>query len=100
MTTVTQPADKLDFKRILPIIVIVFVDLLGFSIIIPLLPLYAARFSATPLTIGLLQASYPLMQFLGAPILGRLSDRYGRKPVLVISQLGIAGWWCWEFLYW
>lgn len=92
MTSLTQPADKLDFKRILPIIVIVFVDLLGLSIIIPLLPLYAARFNATPLVIGLLQAAYPLMQFLGAPILGRLSDRYGRKPVLVASQLGtLAG---------
>src|SRR5512144_653460 len=88
MTTVTQPAEKLDFKRILPIITIVFVDLLGLSIIIPLMPLYAARFSATPLVIGLLQATYPLMQFIGAPILGRLSDRYGRKPVLVISQIG------------
>jgi len=93
MTTVTsRPAEKLDFKRILPIIVIVFVDLLGLSIIIPLLPLYAARFSATPLVIGLLQATYPLMQFLGAPILGRLSDKYGRRPILVISQLGtLAG---------
>ena len=48
-TAVSQRADKLDFKRILPIITIVFVDLLGLSIIIPLLPLYAARFSATPL---------------------------------------------------
>src|SRR5512133_1285840 len=92
MTTLSQPADKLDFKRILPLIVIVFVDLLGLSIIIPLLPLYAARFSATPLVIGVLQATYPMMQFLGAPILGRLSDRYGRKPILVISQFGtLAG---------
>ena len=93
MTDVTsQSADRMDFRRILPIIVIVFVDLLGLSIIIPLLPLYAARFSATPLVIGVLQATYPLMQFLGAPILGRLSDRYGRKPILVISQLGtLAG---------
>jgi DHA1 family tetracycline resistance protein-like MFS transporter len=85
-------SEKLDFKRILPILVIVFVDLLGLSIIIPLLPLYAARYSATPLVIGILQATYPLMQFLGAPILGRLSDRFGRKPVLVVSQFGtLAG---------
>jgi len=92
MTSPDQPAEKLDFKRILPIIVIVFVDLLGLSIIIPLLPLYAARFSATPLVIGVLQATYPLMQFLGAPILGRLSDRFGRKPILVVSQIGtLAG---------
>lgn len=88
MTASEQPSEKLDFKRILPIIVIVFVDLLGLSIIIPLLPLYAARFSATPLVIGILQATYPLMQFLGAPLLGRLSDRFGRKPVLIVSQIG------------
>src|SRR5512147_2801614 len=92
MTTSSQPTEKLDFKRILPILVIVFVDLLGLSIIIPLLPLYAARFSATPLVVGILQATYPLMQFVGAPILGRFSDRLGRKPILVVSQLGtLAG---------
>lgn len=92
MTTETAPAEKLDFKRILPILVIVLVDLMGLSIIIPLLPLYAARFGSSPLIIGILQATYPLMQFLGAPILGRLSDRFGRKPVLVMSQIGtLAG---------
>ena len=82
------PAEKLDFKRILPIFVIVLIDLLGLTIIIPLMSLYAASFSATPLVIGLLGASYPIFQFIGAPILGRLSDRYGRRPVLLISQLG------------
>ncbi|MBN8581580.1 MAG: MFS transporter [Anaerolineae bacterium] len=86
--TPTPPEDKLDFKRILPILVIVLVDLMGLSIIIPLLPLYAARFGAEPIMIGILQAAYPLMQFLGAPILGRLSDRFGRKPVLIASQIG------------
>ena len=92
MTTHEQAAEKLDFKRILPILVIVLVDLIGLSIIIPLLPLFAARFGATPLVVGILQATYPLMQFVGAPILGRLSDRFGRKPVLVASQIGtLAG---------
>lgn len=92
MSAEVQPTEKLDFKRILPILVIVLVDLMGLSIIIPLLPLYAARFGSSPLVIGILQATYPLMQFLGSPILGRLSDRFGRKPILVASQIGtLAG---------
>jgi len=80
--------EKLDFKRILPILVIVLIDLLGMTIIIPLLPLYATMFGANALVIGLLGATYPIMQFIGAPILGRLSDHYGRKPILLVSQLG------------
>ena len=80
MTSSQQSAEKLDFKRVLPIIVIVLVDLIGLSIIIPILPYFAARFSATPFVIGILQATYPLMQFIGAPILGRLSDRFGASP--------------------
>jgi len=90
--TIETTNEKLDFKRILPVLVIVLVDLMGLSIIIPLLPLYAARFGAAPFVIGILQSAYPLMQFVGAPILGRLSDRFGRKPILIISQIGtLAG---------
>lgn len=80
--------EKLDFKRILPIIVIVLVDLLGLTIIIPLLPLYATAFGANAVVIGILNAAYPMMQLVGAPILGSLSDRFGRKPVLLVSQMG------------
>ena len=80
--------EKLDFKRILPVFVIVLIDLLGLTIIIPLMPLYAAAFGASAFMIGLLGAAYPAMQFIGAPLLGRLSDRFGRKPVLVVSQIG------------
>jgi MFS transporter, DHA1 family, tetracycline resistance protein len=83
-----EKEEKLDFKKIFPIFIIVFVDLLGLTIIIPLLPLYATAFGANALMIGFLGAAYPIMQFIGAPILGRLSDRYGRKPILVISQIG------------
>lgn len=86
--TSAASGDKLDFRRILPIFVIVLIDLLGLTIIIPLMPLYAASFRANALTIGLLGAAYPVMQFVGAPLLGRLSDRFGRKPVLLISQAG------------
>ncbi len=73
---------------LLPIFLIVFIDLLGFGLILPLLPFYAESFGASELTVGLLLASYSLMQFIGAPVLGRLSDRYGRRPILLISQLG------------
>ncbi len=80
--------EKLDFKLILPVFVIVLIDLLGLSIIIPLLPIYAASFGANAFTIGALGAAYPLLQFFGAPLLGRLSDKYGRRPILIISQIG------------
>lgn len=80
--------EKLDFKKVLPIFVIVLIDLLGVTIILPLLPFYATAFGANPLVIGILGASYPLMQFVGAPLLGRLSDQYGRKPILILSQIG------------
>ncbi len=88
-TTQAAPAgEKLDFKRVLPIFVIVLIDLLGLTIIIPLLPLYAAAFGANAFVVGALGAAYPMMQFVGAPLLGRLSDRYGRRPVLIVSQIG------------
>lgn len=86
MTTPTP--EKLDFKKIAPVLVIILVDLLGLSIIIPLMPLYAARFGADAFMIGLLGSAYPFMQFIGSPILGRLSDRFGRRPVLLASQAG------------
>ncbi len=75
-------------KRLVPIFIVVFVDLLGFSIILPLLPYYASQFGASPQIIGLLIASYSICQFIAAPILGHLSDRYGRRPVLLYSQVG------------
>lgn len=68
----------------------VAMDLLGFGIIIPLLPLYAESFGASPTTIGLLFASYSLAQFVASPIWGRVSDRVGRKPVLVTTIVGSA----------
>jgi DHA1 family tetracycline resistance protein-like MFS transporter len=75
-------------RRLLTLFLIVFVDLLGFSLILPLLPFYAETFGATPFQIGLLVASYAAAQLVGAPLLGRLSDRFGRRPVLLISLMG------------
>ncbi|HEY6804898.1 MAG TPA: MFS transporter [Pyrinomonadaceae bacterium] len=76
-----------------PLIVIfttVFIDLVGFGIVIPVLPFYAegTAFNATPRTVGFLFASYSIMQLIFSPILGRLSDKYGRRPVLFISIIG------------
>lgn len=69
----------------------VFIDLLGFGIVIPLLPVYSEMYRAGPETIGLLMASFSAMQFVFAPFWGRLSDRIGRKPVLVGGLVGTAG---------
>src|ERR1700730_9200967 len=72
------------------ILSIVFIDLIGFGMIIPILPLYAQRFQASEWQIGILLASYSFMQFLASPVLGWFSDRYGRKPVLLCSLIGSA----------
>ncbi len=78
----------MDKKRLFSILLVVFIDLLGFSLILPLLPYYAETFNASKFTTGLLIAVYALMQLIGAPILGRLSDRFGRRPVLLVSVFG------------
>ena len=69
---------------------IVFSNLLGFGIIIPLLPYYAEHFGANPNEVTLLMASYSLMQLIFSPILGRISDIYGRKKILVLCLIGSA----------
>jgi DHA1 family tetracycline resistance protein-like MFS transporter len=84
-------AARRDVPRI--VFLTVFIDLLGFGIVIPLLPLYAERYQPTPLAFGLLMSSYSAMQFVFAPLLGRLSDRFGRRPVLILSLIGtVAGY--------
>ncbi|HEV2704454.1 MAG TPA: MFS transporter [Pyrinomonadaceae bacterium] len=70
------------------ILVTVFIDLVGFGIVIPVLPLYVPEFGATPRALGVLLASYSVMQLVFTPILGNLSDRYGRRPVLLLSLIG------------
>jgi DHA1 family tetracycline resistance protein-like MFS transporter len=77
-------------RPLLVIFLTIFVNLVGFGIIIPLLPFYAVTFGASPFTIGLLFASFSLSQLIAAPVLGHLSDRWGRRPVLLLSLLGTA----------
>ncbi len=72
------------------VISIVLVDLLGFSIVMPLLAPFAKEYGLSGVQIGLLFAAYPMCQLVAGPILGRLSDRYGRRPLLVVSQAGTA----------
>src|SRR5260370_30733596 len=88
-----RSSTALQMKKISPLAAIfltVFVDLVGFGIIVPLLPFYAEHFHASPETVTLLMAIYSLMQFFSAPLWGALSDRHGRKPVLLASLLGIG----------
>ena len=75
-------------RPLLIIFLTIFVNLIGFGIIIPLLPYYAQQFGASPLVIGLLFATYSLCQLIAAPALGDLSDRWGRRPILIFSLAG------------
>jgi DHA1 family tetracycline resistance protein-like MFS transporter len=75
-------------RPLLIIFLTILVNLIGFGIIIPLLPFYAETFGASPLTIGLLFASFSLAQLFASPVLGAWSDKWGRRPVLIFSLLG------------
>ncbi len=79
----------------LVLFLVVVIDLIGFGIIIPLLPFYAVHFQASPFEVGLLMATYSLAQFIAAPIWGRMSDRIGRRPVLLISLAGAVLTYLW-----
>lgn len=72
------------------IFITVFIDLVGFGIVIPVLPLYAENYGASETTIGILLGIFSAMQFIFAPILGKLSDRVGRRPVLLLSIIGTS----------
>jgi DHA1 family tetracycline resistance protein-like MFS transporter len=73
---------------LVPIFLIVSVDVLGLTIILPLLPFYAEKFGASPAVVGLLVSTYAFCQLIAGPILGRMSDHMGRRPLLLVSQLG------------
>ncbi|MFB6086363.1 MAG: MFS transporter [Halodesulfurarchaeum sp.] len=82
-----------DGRPLAIVLLVVFVDLVGFGILIPIIPLYAEAFGATEFVVGILLASYSITQFVFAPILGRLSDDRGRRPVLLLSLAGsVIAW--------
>jgi multidrug resistance protein len=76
---------------VLVIFLTVFIDLIGFGIVVPLVPFYSSHFGAKGAVIGIIIASFSAMQFIFSPVWGRLSDRYGRRPILLISTAGAAG---------
>lgn len=87
-------------KEIYPILLLTFVNALGFSVILPILPFIIKQYNETPLMYGFLVSAYAIFQFVGAPILGSLSDKYGRRPVLIISQAGtMLSWVIFAFSY-
>ncbi len=83
-------------KLMFILFITVFIDIIGFGIIIPLLPFYAEHFGASPAVITLLFSCFSLMQFLFAPLWGSLSDRIGRRPILLLSIGGscLSYLWC------
>ncbi|MFL6414815.1 MAG: MFS transporter [Bryobacteraceae bacterium] len=90
-TQITEPAPAAQRRLaspLLPIFLIVVVDVLGFTIILPLLPFYSERLGATPAIVGALVSTYAACQLISGPLLGQISDRLGRKPILMVSQVG------------
>lgn len=87
-----EPPAKV-FAKLLPILGITFIDILGFSILIPILPYYVKHFGASTVIVGVLFATFALCQFVAGPLWGNVSDRIGRKRVLIVSQIGATiGW--------
>jgi DHA1 family tetracycline resistance protein-like MFS transporter len=84
------PVCSMRKPSVLIIFLTVFIDLIGFGIVVPLIPLYSKNFGAQGVMIGIIIASFSAMQFIFAPIWGRLSDRHGRRPILLVSTLGAS----------
>src|SRR5690625_789790 len=81
----------MELKRALPMLfVLMFLVMVGFGIIIPVLPFYAEDLGASAKELGFLMAIYSLMQFIFSPVWGRISDRIGRKPVILIGIFGLS----------
>ena len=92
-TTTLMSPDSISPRSLYPILLVNFIGTLGYSIVIPFLVLLVTKFGGNALIYGLLSATYSFFQLLGAPVLGRWSDTYGRKNILLLSQMGtLAAW--------
>ena len=87
MTDANPPAAK-SRSPLVVLFLVVVIDLIGFGIVLPLLPRYAREYAASPLMTGVIMASFSAMQFVFAPFWGRLSDRHGRRPILMVGLFG------------
>jgi len=87
---VSRAESNHQFRRLAVLIATSLVDMIGFAIVLPLLPFYALKLQATPSQIGLIIAAFSIAQILSAPVWGRVSDRYGRRPALLIGLLASA----------
>jgi MFS transporter, DHA1 family, tetracycline resistance protein len=86
--------------RILPILGVTFIDILGFSILLPILPYFVKSFGASDIVVGLLFSTFAACQFIAGPVWGNVSDRIGRKKVLIVSQIGATiGWFMLAFAH-
>mgnify|MGYP001379730257 CR=1 FL=1 len=88
--TTPPPEERPGRRALLVLFLTVLLDLVGFGIVLPLLPFYADRFGASGTQVGLLITVYSVAQFFLAPIWGRLSDRVGRRPLLILGLMGSA----------
>ena len=77
-------------KRLAVLMAVAFVDMVGLMLVLPLMPLYAMRLHANPATIGFLIAAFPVAQLASSPVWGRVSDRYGRRPAILVGLAGSA----------
>ena len=85
MSAPARDVQRAQFRQLMILIAVAFVDMIGFMLVLPVLPFYALRMDATPVQVGWIFAAFSIAQLLSAPVWGRVSDRYGRRPALLIG---------------
>jgi MFS family permease len=85
MSSPTREMQRAQFRQLMILIAVAFIDMIGFMLVLPVLPFYALRMDATPVQVGWIFAAFSIAQLVSAPVWGRVSDRYGRRPALLIG---------------